>query len=552
VFIPIIVGVIESFDAKEQAVHDREVEEIEAMRKAQEIFTSNRVDIDHMIHTLEHKLQMISNESHDAKEKLKKVKMLLADRHLGLSKTESSHLISKLFKIGKHFHYREYSRYAPKQGKSKGTIHAEFAPITLEELTNSVADVRIHSIMRNLLLSRSQGEIHNFIVDALTARVSKQGHAHGHGHGHGHGSSNHGNGQLYAPVDVVYDVLEHSNKFHLYHSQIQSILSWVDCYDATHTQVNIKDFAHAASHIVENMMKEGNAANVDDSMTTTNPTESNVLSDDELHDYFIALFDAYKNDDDEITPNTMFEVVKNTPKIKLSKKETTALISGYRKYVNGNYRIDKLVPYLQTSIKAILRERKAGKQWLQKFKNTNYKNAPEMLKESEERHLIQKEVDKLRILATRFIDCVKLKFVGEVIVITLPGESTHRRSTLAKLAEKSQEDDETSEYIENVLLSVPVAVLPLVEVNSKGQVVATSEFKAQVTIITREKELFSSKELIVKYQAFEMNLSGEQALKIALRSCVDVDKDTAKYFAENLLDNMYMEYDGKSYRVQIK
>ena len=146
---------------------------------------------------------------------------------------------------------------------------------------------------------------------------------------------------------------------------------------------------------------------------------------------------------------------------------------------------------------------------------------------------------------------MKLKFVGDVIVITLPGESTHRRSSLAKLVEKTMDTDKDADYLEHELLSVPAIALPLIEVNSKGATVSTREIKLRLTIVSREKELFSNKEIIVRYQAFEINLSGEQLLDVVLTSCIDVDRDTAKSFAENLVDNLYMQYDGTQYQINI-
>ena len=68
-------------------------------------------------------------------------------------------------------------------------------------------------------------------------------------------------------------------------------------------------------------MKEGNATN-DSSLTTS---ENITVSDDELYDYFSALIDAYKSDDDEVTQNTLFEVVKNTPRYSLTHSLTHLL-----------------------------------------------------------------------------------------------------------------------------------------------------------------------------------------------------------------------------------
>lgn len=277
----------------------------------------------------------------------------------------------------------------------------------------------------------------------------------------------------YIPVNVAFSVLEEHHEFRLERSHILGILSWCDAYSSAHSQyLNINKFAEFASRVIHDISEgdfhetrrqalesssssssssthssQGKPGVIASAMTEDDNELSplsllNGLTEEEMEEYYMSLFTYAQTSDGDVTKEQVFEIVLNTPKLKLNEKETAAIVAGFPHTDNGMLRWQEFVKHAHDTLVSACRERRVGKMFFKSGKlaredsqmSSDSGDKPQLKRKGSTPDFMAK-MENLKRLSNRFVEFVKLKYVGDVLIIGLPGDVTTRRSTLMQVAE---------------------------------------------------------------------------------------------------------------------
>ena len=535
--LPACAELLHVFDSKHTASSEHHYMEERAMVTARaRVLGEDAAAIKTLARFVEDKLVYVHNRFDGEKERLSALSKSFASKHLNMSRREGNALFAALFKHEGLVRYRRFDN------SSHSDTVADSGAITSKEIVHAISHVRTAAIAHNIMTASNTSV--DAVAEQLMTRFREACQASGAKVAKGRQAS--------IPVRLATQVLESSGHFHLTHPQVVAILSWAECYDASHENLLLPAFAHHAAEVIYTMLRgegrleEGASAAAD--AKTSALQAMNGLTEAALDEYFFALFDAYANSAGEIPSSQFFEIVKNTPKLRLTLREAAAVCSAYvgNRFVNK----DDFLPHAYASLLGVAMQRQAGRAFAEHFRRGRHSVADsgETFRAADPEAFVQ-----LTTVCKRFIQYLDISFVGESIVISLPDETIIRRSSLLEVLEKNSTVSAHPSVDPEIIteLTSSLRVLPVYHAPPRGQRLSlrpsamARSLSAMVKVLSVERDVFSDKTLVASYAAVDGSLARQQELLMSLPTSAQVCKATAREFAANLVECMYLLQDAE-------
>lgn len=306
--IPVLVDLLRSYLSKDELNSEEKHFEVEASRKAYEITLSSSTQLYSIISFIYQGLLVIENEfdRNDHEHKYFAIQNLLKSPHCGLTQTEATYLLTKLFSSSKQkyvsqaadsagvsfamkhplevsdMHRKAFASNAASAGQStvlyknlrktslapggtgmtkikairsmlvaddpplRGSINIRATQPTpmrsLEEVTDAVFDARVITVKRGILQKMPVAAIEKLLFTALL-------HARDVSALNGTCQPN----SIYVPIRDCFEILEQSHHLRLTRPQIMGIVSWTECLDPSSKLVDFASFATYAAQMIKRL-----------------------------------------------------------------------------------------------------------------------------------------------------------------------------------------------------------------------------------------------------------------------------------------------------------
>ena len=366
---------------------------------------------------------------------------------------------------------------------------------------------------------------------------------------------------------VCFQALENSKKFRLTRPQAISIVSWANCYDAEHKNVNMASFAKYAAGMIAKILggelMEHRATALDEYHSNENMDIMQGLTESELIDYYEEAFMYVDSGDGEINIGQFSQIIQLTPKVALESGEIAAIIAACPHTSTDKIKWKDFINFSYNTILTICREREVGMR-LMKNAVVDLKalivgsevEHPEQIEEKP--HNLEddlRKLEKYRMLAARLLDLIKIKFSGESFVISLPVDQVSRRQTVKTRVSHSliNMGSDNNNALGIMEIGRFMRFLRLKSTNDKVKIDKNAVVGVLMRILTIDNNITANRVILVSIMTADGKFSADHCeLPVQLPMAAAVDRETAEVFIHGLLDKLFLEVvDEKVYKLSV-
>ena len=296
---------------------------------------------------------------------------------------------------------------------------------TTQELYEAVYDCRKMSVMRGLMEEIDSSNTRTAIAKALREEAARLRHK---------GTLSDDN--TYLPVKSCFKVLESLHDLRLNRSQILFIISWAECFDKDGNNLEMDKFAeHAASIVARLGVKEmmETRAEVVAQGSFDEKKVLNGMREQELEMHLEYAFTSLNADNFEITPLQLYDVLKDIPRLNLSERDCSALISPFDHDhtddapFNWKEHLHSITSMIITHCRERIIHRRMSLHVASSMSDLNATTASRPGTAASLLHV--EATNQLKQLADKLLNYVKIQMVGDHMVIHLPIDNEKRRTS---------------------------------------------------------------------------------------------------------------------------
>ena len=401
-FVPLAVQLIEMYRISEVEKNRRHDQEKWARKKTEQLSHSFLGEAHQSAKYIRHHVQIINETIDDLNARQHAIKAVLKNPHSGLAKQEVNAIFIRLIP-GNHFSGSALRDRTLTSGLPQRQI-------TLDELEETIFEVRRLSMMRGLLEKKEK----KFIASSILSELEKVAY-----------QVKVKTGATSLPTFIsaksCYNVLETSVSLRLNRSQILAIISWSECFDESHMMIDYKRFATYAGNMIERMlgadMQEKRASAVSKGQISTTKAMNGVTETEVVH-YLKEAFknSINKNKEHHINVKTLFQIVRDIPGLKLSKREAMAVVIAFPHMDDEHINCREFIHWCYHTLVTVCKERLISRRL--PLTAAGLENRPENLN----------EYLQIKRLAEQMLDVLKLRINKSQLLIGFSPEVFETRA----------------------------------------------------------------------------------------------------------------------------
>jgi Ca2+-binding EF-hand superfamily protein len=348
-FIPVMVDILEAAKAKYHAVEEKEKREQVVKEKVLQLSASWDDEVRTAAEHFRREFDVIETIADTEVQRSMLVEAAKNPRN-GLNRTEANMFVAEILRSDKSKHSSIIDQLAGRESKLRDekTRYQR----SQKELYDIIKAIRMATLMRGMLddvhpSALAKHLLAKFADEAEKIRIQR-------------GSSE---PVFFLPVKNITDVLEKTTMLRLHLAQIMTLISWADSFQSPGVGIDYREFAYYAADLIVKMFDTNELqkrANVIGSVVDASSAMRGAARES-VEEHLVRELSSAVSADGMVSQEVLVEAIRSIPKLHLSEREASAVMSGAEMDAGGMYDWRAFVPWAYGCVRAVCMERMIGR-----------------------------------------------------------------------------------------------------------------------------------------------------------------------------------------------